>query len=117
MEFMSTTVMLGIVMLLPFYLAQGYTLEREWTIVTQYYWAILYVALFASIMSYYLWHVGIVHIGAGKTGQFAHLMPIFGSILAYFFLDERLEWYHLEGIALIGVGLYLCLVVRRRPVC
>ena len=117
MEFMSTTVMLGIVMLLPFYLAQGYTLEREWTIVTQYYWAILYVALFASIMSYYLWHVGIVHIGAGKTGQFAHLMPNFGSILAYFFLDERLEWYHLEGIALIGVGLYLCLVVRRRPVC
>jgi len=112
-EFFVATVFLGVVMLLPFYLAQGYTVQKEITLFREYYWAIAYVVIFASILSYYMWHKGIVAIGASRTGQFAHLMPIFGSILAYFFLGERLEWYHLGGILLIGVGIYLCLFVTK----
>ncbi len=112
-EFFITTVSLGLVMLLPFYLAQGYTWEREVMILIHYTWVIAYVVLFTSILCYYLWHYGIAHIGAGKTGQFTHLMPLFGSFLAYLFLGERLEWYHLGGILLIFGGIYLCLFVKK----
>jgi len=113
-EFFMTTVFLGVIMLLPFYLAQGYTLEREYFVLKHYYWAIAYVSLLTSIVSYYLWHLGIARIGADKTGQFTHLMPLFGSALAYLFLGERLEWYHLGGAVFIGCGLYLCLFVRQK---
>jgi len=112
-EFFITTVALGVVMLLPFYLAQGYTLEREVMVLTHYTWVICYVVFFTSILCYFLWHKGIAQIGADKTGQFTHLMPLFGSFLAYVFLGERLEWYHLGGIFLIFGGIYLCLFIKK----
>ncbi len=112
-EFFITIVAMGVVMLLPFYMMQGYTLHKEIALLKEYYWAIGYVVIFTSLLSYYMWHKGIATIGADRTGQFTHLMPIFGSILAYFFLGERLEWYHLGGIVFIGVGIYLCLFVKK----
>ncbi len=101
-------------MLLPFYLAQGYTFEREWGIITQYYGVIAYVVIFTSILSYYMWHKGIAQIGADRTGQFTHLMPVFGSFLAYLFLGESLKWYHLGGIVLIALGIYLSLFMKHK---
>lgn len=112
-EFFITTVSLGLVMLLPFYIAQGYSMEREMMVLRSYAWVIVYVVLVTSILCYYLWHKGIAQIGADKTGQFTHLMPLFGSFLAYIFLDERLEWYHLGGVVLIFGGIYLCLFVKK----
>ena len=112
-EFFITIVFLGVLMLLPFYLAGSYTWEREVGLIKAYWWIIAYIVLFTSILSYYLWHKGIAHIGADKTGQFTHLMPLFGSFLAYLFLDERLEWYHLGGIVLIGCGIYISLFWKR----
>lgn len=112
-EFFVAIVALGTLILFPFYLYQGYTVEREIFILRQYYWVIGYVIIFASLLSYYLWHLGIAHLGADRTGQFTHLMPVFGSILAYFFLGEVLEMYHLMGIVLIGFGIYLSLFAKR----
>ena len=113
MEFFITTVSLGTLMLVPFYLAQGYSLEHEIMVITHFPWAILYVVLVTSILCYYLWHKGIARIGAGKTGQFTHLMPLFGSFLAYLFLGERLEWFHLGGVVFIFGGIYLCLCAKK----
>lgn len=115
-EFFVTIVALGVMMLLPFYMAQGYTLEREWSVIKHYYGVIAYVVLFTSILSYYLWHKGIAHLGADKTGQFTHLMPVFGSFLAYVFLGESLAWYHFGGIVFIAVGIYLSLFIKRERV-
>jgi drug/metabolite transporter (DMT)-like permease len=112
-EFFVAIVALGTLILFPFYLYQGYTIQREVFILRQYYWVIAYVIIFASLLSYYLWHLGIAHLGADRTGQFTHLMPVFGSILAYFFLGEVLEMYHLMGIVLIGFGIYLSLFAKR----
>lgn len=108
-EFFIAIVFLGVLMLLPFYMYQNYTFEREITLLTTYYGFIVYVVFFTSILSYYLWHKGIAQIGADRTGQFTHLMPLFGSFLAYIFLGERLEFYHLGGVVLIGFGIYLSL--------
>lgn len=114
-EFFIAIVFIGVLMLLPFYMYQSYTFEREITILKTYYGFIVYVVFFTSILSYYLWHKGIAQIGADRTGQFTHLMPLFGSFLAYVFLGERLEFYHLGGVVLIGFGIYLSLFSKAVP--
>jgi len=41
------------------------------------------------------------------AGLFVHLMPVYGVILAWLFLGERLAGFHLVGIALILAGIAL----------
>jgi len=71
--------------------------------------AIAYVALFASIGAYLFWNQGVKAVGAGTAGQFIHLMPVFGTTMAVFFLGEQLFWFHLAGAGAIGSGIYLSL--------
>lgn len=113
-EFFATIVTLGLILLLPFYLFQGYSIQKELGVVKNNYLIFLYVSVFASITSYYLWHYGIDKIGASKTAQFTHLMPIFGIVLASIFLNEKLETYHLVGAVLIASGIYLSLFYKKR---
>ncbi len=68
-----------------------------------------YVALFASIGAFLLWNQGVKIVGAAIAGQFIHLMPLFGAVLAVLLLDERLAWFHFAGALLIGGGIYLSL--------
>ena len=71
------------------------------------------MAIFPSILSFYFWNLATVEVGANKAGQFAHLMPVFGSILAYIFLNESLEPYHTVGIIFIALGIYLSIFLKR----
>ncbi len=112
-EFFATIVLIGFIFLLPIYLYQGYSLQDEINLVLSNYLIFGYVSIFASSLSYYFWHYGINQIGASKTAQFAHLMPIFGATLAYIFLDEILQFYHIIGIILIGFGIYLSLFYKK----
>jgi len=113
-EFFATIVFLGFFMLLPFYLMQGYTIQREIKIFQANYLIFLYISVFTSCLSYYFWHYGIDTIGASKTGQFVHLMPIFGITLAYIFLGEKLMLHDFLGVVLIAVGIYLSLFYKKR---
>lgn len=112
-EYFATIVTIGFILLLPLYLYQGYSIQKELEVLKNNYLIFLYVSIFASITSYYLWHYGIDKIGASKTAQFTHLMPIFGIILASIFLKETLETYHLLGAILIALGIYLSLFYKK----
>lgn len=112
-EFFTTIVYLGLFWLILAYLFMGYSIKEDIVLIKNYYPAFIYVALFPSIISYYLWHQGIHKIGANKTGQFTHLMPLFGSIQAYLFLGEKLHSYHILGALLIGTGIYLSLFTKK----
>jgi len=112
-EYFATIVAIGFILLLPLYLYQGYSIQKEVEVLKNNYLIFLYVSIFASITSYYLWHYGIDKIGASKTAQFTHLMPIFGIILASIFLKETLENYHLLGAILIAIGIYLSLFYKK----
>ena len=111
-ELFIANMYLGFFFFLPFYLLGGYTLEQEIQQVKNNWHFFLYVSLFASISSYILWSYSIEHIGASKTGQFTHLMPLFGSILAFIFLGEVLEGYHIIGALFIAFGIYLSIFLR-----
>ncbi len=115
LELFVTIVFLGFIFLTPWYLFQDYSLEHELQILKQSWYFFIYVSVFASLLSFYFWHIGIDKIGAEKTGQFTHLMPIFGAILAFIFLEERLENFHLIGALFIAFGIYLSLFVKVKP--
>lgn len=71
------------------------------------------VALFASVLAYVSWNVGVKAVGAQVAGLYVHLMPVYGVILAWIFLDERMYAFHVVGIALILAGIVL--TSRRTP--
>jgi drug/metabolite transporter (DMT)-like permease len=68
--------------------------------------ALFAVALFSSVLAYIFWNHGVEQVGANVAGLFVHLMPVFGAILAWIFLDEHLHIFHVAGIALILAGIY-----------
>lgn len=68
--------------------------------------AFAYVGLFPSFIAYIFWNRGVEQVGANVAGLFVHLMPVFGSVLAWLFLDEALYGYHIAGMALILTGIY-----------
>lgn len=113
LEMFVSFVIIGLLFLTPVYLYQGYTIEYELHQIKKYWYFFVYISLFTSILSYYFWHLGIDNLGAHETGQFAHLMPIFGSVLAFIFLDEVLNSYHLIGAVGIAIGIYLSLFYKR----
>ena len=112
-QFFTTMVVLGFIMLLPIYLFLTLNISSDFKIVASHYEFIAYLVVFPSFLSYFFWNRGILEIGAQKTGQFTHLMPIFGATLAFLFLDETLELYHFLGMVLIFGGIYLSLFLRR----
>src|SRR5438876_8520380 len=69
--------------------------------------ALAYVGLFPSFLAYIFWNRGVEQVGASVAGLFVHLMPVFGSLLAWIFLDEQLHAFHIAGMAAILVGIYL----------
>lgn len=114
--FFPTTVLLGTMMLLIVFLYQDYSIFDIKHVSLQGKLVIAYTVLFPSIISFYLWHEGIAEIGADKTGQFTHLMPVFGTILAYIFLDEKLYIYQIIGFSFVVFGIYLSLF-KQKNIC
>lgn len=69
--------------------------------------ALAYVGIFPSFLGYVFWNRAVEQVGSNVAGAFVHLMPAFGSVLAWIFLGERLAAYHLAGIAFILAGIAL----------
>jgi drug/metabolite transporter (DMT)-like permease len=69
--------------------------------------AMLYVGIFPSLLGYIFWNRAVEQVGSNVAGVFVHLMPAFGSLLAWMFLGERIYAYHLAGIGLILAGIAL----------
>ncbi len=79
--------------------------------------AVLYIAVFASLLGFLLWSRGLTRIGPERAGQFLHLMPVFGALLAVILLGERLLPAHALGAALAVCGIVLvnCSPAAGRP--
>jgi drug/metabolite transporter (DMT)-like permease len=67
--------------------------------------AIAYVALFPSVLAYVLWNRAVAELGPNRTGQYIHLLPVFGTLLGVLLLRERLAWFHAAGAGLIAIGI------------
>jgi len=69
--------------------------------------AVLYVAIFPSVISYAAYTRGIEQIGPNRAGPFLHLIPLYSALFASIFLGEQLMAYHAAGFVLILTGVWL----------
>jgi len=111
-DFLSIITFIGVLIL--FLIVIIFDFKFEYIFLEQYevLYTLVYMAIFPSILSFYFWNIATVEVGANKAGQFAHLMPIFGAFLAYIFLKESLEFYHIVGLILISLGIYLSIFLK-----
>jgi len=96
----------GLIILLPaflFELAQGKTTEFNSNLI----FILLYIAIFPSIGSYYCWAGAVSIIGANRAGIFLSLIPLFSTIFAMIFFNEKFLFFHFIGSVLIILGLFL----------
>ena len=84
-------------------LKQGHSIDVNFNLFN----ILLYVAIFPSIGSYYCWAGAVSIIGANRAGIFLSLIPLFSTILAMIFFDEKFLFFHLIGTILIIIGLIL----------
>ena len=98
---------------LPFYLWELASDERS-ALDSNGLLALAYVAVPGGALMYYLFNWSVEALGAGRAGVLLYIQTIFVAILAYFILGERLQTYHLEGAALIVVGVLFVLLFKPR---
>ena len=106
LSFLATSFALGTLMLLPLYVFE--TMAGENPVLTPgTLAAFAYVAVIPSCLAYLCFNRGVELIGSARGGQYVHLVPVFGTLLAMVLLGERLRGFHFVGIALIAAGLVL----------
>ena len=105
--------MVGICLLTPLMLLEMTLLEGHIEFRPATVAAMFYVGIFPSFVGYVFWNRGVHEVGPNIAGIFVHLMPAFGAILAWLFLDERIYLFHVAGIALILAGIGLTTQGRR----
>ncbi len=106
--FLGTMMIIGTLVLFPIYLINPFNeLPLNWN--KENVMAVFYIAIFPSILAYLAWNYGMDKLGASKGGQFIHLMPIIGTLLAVVFLKEKIQLFHLLAGICIAFGLWLSL--------
>jgi drug/metabolite transporter (DMT)-like permease len=73
---------------------------------------LFYVAVFPSTLAYLCFNRGVQLIGANRAAPFFHVVPVFGSVMAFVFLGERPQLFHFIGFALVLIGVF---VASRKP--
>lgn len=106
LAFQAVLIAIGVVVIFPFYVweysaYQGF--ELTYTTIALF----AFLGLFPSVLSYICWNYGVSITGSATAAVFMYLIPVFTSIIAFFFLGERLFFYHIIGGILILLGLIL----------
>lgn len=106
MPILGFSITLGALAILPLYVYESLTFQTM-PVTAVSVASIAYVAVFPSLLSYMFWNHATQKLGVNRTGQFSHLMPVFGILLATLLLGERLQFYHALGMILVAAGLVL----------
>ena len=105
LSLVTVVVASGLVGIVPFYVwevAQGVPVALTAGGVL----AILYGAVFTSVLSYIFFLRGVAEIGPNRANLYGYLAPLFAGLFAVVLLDESLALYHFAGLGLILFGVY-----------
>ncbi len=111
LPFLGAMVIIGTIVLIPLLLINPFN-EAPIVWNSGMIKALAYIAIFPSIFAYLAWNYGMQKLGAATGGQFIHLMPLFGALMAVVFLGESIQLYHLLGGACIALGLWLSISLK-----
>ena len=106
MSLLAASIAVGCVVLVPLAWAE-YAAGARLVVTPLSIACLVYASVFPAFLSYLFFNRGVELVGAARAGQYMHLMPAFGIVLAVIFLGERLHPYHAAGMALIAAGLWL----------
>lgn len=113
LAFLFTTFLIGAIAMAPLAMAEALSgkaiIWKPGTLL-----AFGYVAVFPSVLAYFLYNAAVARIGPGPAGQTISLMPLLGAFLAATVLGERLETHHATGMALIMGGIALTALAVRK---
>jgi drug/metabolite transporter (DMT)-like permease len=104
LTFLFVLMVIGDLAVLPFF-AMELAIGRHMVVTPVNVAAIVVIALFSSVLAYVFWNQAVSQLGPSVAGLFVHLMPVFGVLLAWVFLGERLALFPAAGIALILSGI------------
>ena len=110
---LEVMIFIGLIFIFPFYLLEVQNnsyLPKDANEILM----ISYVAIFASITSFFAWNKGVSILGANKASLFLHLIPVFSSIWAIMFLGEKFSFFHLVGTIFIVFGIVLSNIKRQK---
>jgi drug/metabolite transporter (DMT)-like permease len=96
----------GLTLLLPLFFIDIIQ-DKVVEINRNFFYILIYIALFPSIGSYYCWAGAVSIIGANRAGIFLSLIPLFSTIFAIILFNEKFLFFHLIGSILIILGLFL----------
>ncbi|SMD13829.1 DMT family transporter [Sporomusa malonica] len=79
---------------------------------------LVYLAVFATVLAFILFNVGIKRIGASKASAYINLMPVNAMLIAWAVYGETITLMHLAGMVLVvtGVGLTTLAPAAKDPV-
>ena len=103
---LQVMVILGLLFIFPLYIVENYNTSFLPTQKIDFI-IIIYVAIFASIIAFFSWNKGVSIIGPNRSSLFLHLIPVFSSIWAVSFLNEKFSFFHFIGIIFILSGIIL----------
>jgi drug/metabolite transporter (DMT)-like permease len=104
--FVTVLFVLATAMLIPFYLMElgdGTHPAIPW----KHAWAVLYIGIVTYIFGLVFWNLAVARLGATLPAMSVFLIPVFGTILATWFLGEVMGWYHYAGLAFTVIGVLL----------
>jgi len=103
---LGTLVLLGVPMILPFYLWE-LSQVGGFAVTAGNLGAVAYTAVCASLVAYLAWNHGVRVVGAAKAAITSYSMPLFTALLGWLVLGETLQLFHWVGGAMIFAGLLL----------
>ncbi len=106
LSLLASCIALGVVFMAPFAIAE-YAGGARLQPTPLALFSLIYSAILPAFLCYLLFNRGVELIGSARAGQYLHLMPVFGVLLATVALGEALSPYHGVGIGLIAIGLWL----------
>ena len=101
------TIIIGVVMLLPFFIYEliNPNLEVIWSATAIS--AIIYTGIFASIIAFLAWNAGVVQLGANRAAIYLNFIPVFATLFAVLFIGESLQWFQVVGGLFVIFGVFL----------
>ena len=93
----------GCLMLLAFSLFETRPVEVPANAV----WALVYLGVIGTVLSFIWYYEGVVKIGATRTSVFGNLIPVFAMGLSVLILKEQVEPYSYLGAAMVIGGILL----------
>lgn len=77
--------------------------------------ALLYVSTAASVVAYIIWTAGVERVGAGQSGPFLNLLPVWTVVLGLLLLHESVNLLELLGGGITILGAWLAGRVGSAP--